>query len=101
MDRFPTQADPFAVRDGQGIAVVPGGASVDGGSRDFRAECGMPQALCIPAKKSAVTTPLSAPAVSRLVDPGVWRSILSMTARRSARPSARVRSPFTLVSIHA
>ena len=51
--------------------------------RDFWAPCGVTQARRSSATKSALSNPLSAPSVNRLVDPGECWSIMSMAARRS------------------
>ncbi len=82
---------PFAVLDGEGVALMAGGASVDGGvSRllgDMRRDAGTAN-----LGHSAGGTDRQPPGRARGV-PGEWRSIMSVAAGRSAWPSACATSP--------
>jgi hypothetical protein len=86
------------------IAMRPAGGAIGRGGwppsiaedRKFRATWGVTRAWRRSAMNPAASNPLSAPSVRRRVDPGKWRWIMSSAARRSAWPSASVRSPCTI-----
>ena len=62
--------DPLAVLERQSIALVPGGAPVDRGMTGSLGEVRRDTSLPQVATNSAASCPLSAPNVSRWVEPG-------------------------------